>query len=100
MPGGQPNDGGLSVPQIARQVAAEGAKRVVVVTDEPDKYARHENWPARRSTHPRDQLLRVKTDLAGTRGLPVLIYDQTCAAEKRRRRKRGLYPDPERRVLI
>src|SRR5262249_2514857 len=100
MTGGQPNEGGLNVPQIARQVAAEGAKRVVVVTDEPDKYNKHENWPAGLTIHHRDELMRVQTELAAIPGLTVLIYDQTCAAQKRRRRKRARYPDPERRVII
>jgi len=100
MTGGQPNDGGLTVPQIARQVAAEGANRVVVVTDEPGKYARGEQWPAGLTIHHRDELNAVQEALAKEGGVTVLIYDQTCAAEKRRRRKRGLYPDPDKRVLI
>src|SRR6185503_867255 len=99
MTGGQPNDGGLTVPQIARQVAAEGAKRVVVVTDEPDKYGK-EDWPAGITIHHRDDLQQVQTELATIPGVTVLIYDQTCAAEKRRRRKRGTYPDPDKRIFI
>src|SRR5262249_166790 len=97
MTGGQPNDGGLTVPQIARQVAAEGANRVVVVTDEPHKY-HNEEWPAGLTIHHRDDLQQVQTELAAIPGTTVLIYDQTCAAEKRRRRKRGTYPDPDKRV--
>ncbi len=100
MTGGQGNDGGLTVPMVARQVAAEGAKRVVVVTDEPLKYASHENWPAGLTIHHRDDLQQVQIELAGIEGTTVLIYDQTCASEKRRRRKRGLFPDPDRRVII
>src|SRR4051812_4888175 len=100
MTGGQPNDGGLTVPQVARQVAAEGAKRVVVVTDEPDKYSKDEDWPRGLKIHHRDELNAVQSELAAVPGVTVLIYDQTCAAEKRRRRKRGLYPDPDRRVII
>ena len=100
MTGGQANDGGLTVPQIARQVAAEGAKRVVVVTDEPQKYSRFESWPRGLTIHHRDELMRVQTELAAVPGVTVLIYDQTCAAEKRRRRKRGQFPDPNRRVVI
>jgi indolepyruvate ferredoxin oxidoreductase len=100
MTGGQANDGGLTVPQIARQVAAEGAKRVVVVTDEPWKYAKGERWPAGLTIHHRDELNAVQEALAKVEGVTVLIYDQTCAAEKRRRRKRHLYPDPDKRVLI
>src|SRR6202049_4936944 len=100
MTGGQPNDGGLTVPQVARQVAAEGAKRVVVVTDEPDKYSSGEHWPAGLTIHHRDDLMQVQEDLAKIPGVTVLIYDQTCAAEKRRRRKRHTYPDPDQRVII
>src|SRR4051812_40405078 len=100
MTGGQANDGGLTVPQIARQVAAEGAKHVVVVSDEPDKYSKNEDWPRGLTIHHRDELNAVQSELAAIRGVTVLIYDQTCAAEKRRRRKRGLYPDPDQRVFI
>ena len=100
MTGGQPNEGGLTVPQIARQVAAEGAGRVVVVTDEPWKYAKNEEWPRGLTIHHRDELIPVQQELAAIPGVTVLIYDQTCAAEKRRRRKRGRFPDPDKRVII
>jgi indolepyruvate ferredoxin oxidoreductase len=100
MTGGQANDGGLTVPQVARQVAAEGAKRVVVVTDEPDKYPSDTAWPAGLTIHHRDDLMEVQTELAAIPGVTVLIYDQTCAAEKRRRRKRHTFPDPDKRVII
>jgi indolepyruvate ferredoxin oxidoreductase len=100
MTGGQSNDGDLTVPQVARQVAAEGAKRVVIVTDEPDKYSRGEDWPRGLTIHHRDELNAVQSELAAIPGVTVLIYDQTCAAEKRRRRKRKLYPDPDKRVII
>jgi indolepyruvate ferredoxin oxidoreductase len=99
MTGGQANDGGLTVPQIAAQVAAEGAKRIVVVTDEPWKYSGIE-WPRGLTVHHRDELDVVQRDLATVPGVSILIYDQTCAAEKRRRRKRGTYPDPDKRVVI
>jgi indolepyruvate ferredoxin oxidoreductase len=100
MTGGQANDGGLTVPQIARQVAAEGARRVVVVTDEPWKYAKNEEWPRGLTIHHRDEFIAVQQELAKIPGVTVLIYDQTCAAEKRRRRKRGRFPDPDKRVII
>ncbi|MFL6806711.1 MAG: indolepyruvate ferredoxin oxidoreductase family protein [Xanthobacteraceae bacterium] len=100
MTGGQRNEGDLTVPAIARQVAAEGVKRVVVVTDEPKKYPRGTGWPAGLTIHHRDELMKVQTELATVPSVTVLIYDQTCAAEKRRRRKRGAYPDPEKRVII
>src|SRR6204780_2804444 len=100
MTGGQANDGGLTVPQVARQVAAEGAKRVAVVTDEPDKYARDTEWPKGLTIHHRDDLIAVQKELAEVPGVTVLIYAQTCAAEKRRRRKRHTFPDPDKRVII
>jgi indolepyruvate ferredoxin oxidoreductase len=100
MTGGQRNDGGLSVSQIARQVAAEGAKQIRVVTDEPWKYPKDTDWPKGLTVHHRDDLMAVQTELAAVSGLTVLIYDQTCAAEKRRRRKRKAFPDPLKRVII
>ena len=100
MTGGQRHEGGLTVPMIARQAAAEGARQVVVVTDEPDKYAVNEAWPAGMRIHPREELLAVEEELAKVPGTTVLIYDQTCAAEKRRRRKRGAFPDPDKRAFI
>jgi indolepyruvate ferredoxin oxidoreductase len=100
MTGGQRNEGGLSVPAIARQVAAEGVKRVVVVTDEPKKYPRDTEWPRGLTIHHRDELMKVQAELASVPGVTALIYDQTCAAEKRRRRKRGAFPDPDKRVVI
>ncbi len=100
MTGGQMHDGGLTVPQIAQQVAAEGAKRVVVVSDEPKKYPSGTKWPDGISFFHRDDLMAVQQELAEIPGCTVLIYDQTCAAEKRRRRKRGTFPDPDKRVII
>jgi indolepyruvate ferredoxin oxidoreductase len=99
MTGGQPAEGGLTVSQIAYQVAAEGAKRVVVVTDDPEKYPQN-YFPAGVPIHHRRELDTVQRELRDIKGLTVLIYDQTCAAEKRRRRKRGTYPDPPKRVFI
>ena len=100
MTGGQPHEGGLTVPDIAAQVAAEGARKVIIVTDEPDKYPSGTQWPTGTTVHHRDELMSVQEDLAEIKGLSVLIYDQTCAAEKRRRRKRGTFPDPDKRVII
>ncbi|HET7679327.1 MAG TPA: indolepyruvate ferredoxin oxidoreductase family protein [Xanthobacteraceae bacterium] len=100
MTGGQANDGMLTVPLIAKQMVGEAAARVVVVTDEPQKYSKNEDWPRGVTIHHRDELMAVQTGLAAIPGVTVLIYDQTCAAEKRRRRKRGLYPDPDKRVII
>ncbi|MGU7774921.1 indolepyruvate ferredoxin oxidoreductase family protein [Burkholderia sp. MR1-5-21] len=100
MTGGQPVDGVLTVPQIAHQVHAEGAKRIVIVTDEPQKYAAGVVLPAGVDVHHRDELDAIQRMLRDTPGTTILIYDQTCATEKRRRRKRGTYPDPARRAFI
>ncbi len=100
MTGGQPHEGNLSVPQIANQVRAEGVERIVVVSDEPDKYPSNAGFPIGVSFHHRDDLDEVQRELMEVSGTSVLIYDQTCAAEKRRRRKRGTYPDPAKWVFI
>ncbi|PKO56407.1 MAG: pyruvate ferredoxin oxidoreductase, partial [Betaproteobacteria bacterium HGW-Betaproteobacteria-21] len=101
MTGGQPVDGTVTVDGIARQVEAEGARRVVVVSDEPEKYDGHEGlFPRGTTFHHRSELDAVQRELREVKGVTVLIYDQTCAAEKRRRRKKKAYPDPDRRVFI
>ena len=100
MTGGQAHEGSLTVPQIALQVSAEGVKRIAVVSDEPDKYPSGIDWPKGITFHHRDDLDEVQRDFATVPGTSVLIYDQTCAAEKRRRRKRGTFPDPDKRVII
>jgi indolepyruvate ferredoxin oxidoreductase len=100
MTGGQPVDGQLTVPMVTRQVAAEGVGRVVVVTDDPGKYARAAGLAPGTTIHHRDDLDKVQRELREIPGVTVLVYDQTCAAEKRRRRKRGKLPDPPVRVVI
>src|SRR5258705_2259006 len=100
MTGGQPVDGPLSVPMITRQVAAEGVNKVVVVTDEPEKYENVTDLEPGTAVRHRDDLDEVQRDLREIQGTTVLVYDQTCAAEKRRRRKRGKFPDPAKRVVI
>ncbi|MDF1607850.1 indolepyruvate ferredoxin oxidoreductase family protein [Hoeflea sp. YIM 152468] len=100
MTGGQPHEGSLSVDAIARQVWAEGVQRIALVSDEPDRYAPGTAWPPMMSFHHRSEMDAVQRELRGVPGVTVLIYDQTCAAEKRRRRKRGTYPDPDKRVII
>ncbi len=135
MTGGQATDGSLTVPEITRQVAAEGVRRIVVVTDEPEKYdghwtanrviqneqgsaaiatgkkskalgPRHDNHLAHGTTvHHRDQLDAIQREFREIEGTTVIVYDQTCASEKRRRRKKivdgkPLFPDPAKRVFI
>ena len=100
MTGGQPIDGGLTVPVLTRQLAAEGVRRIVVVTDEPDKYEPGVDFAAGTAVRHRDDLDAVQRELRETEGVTAIVYDQTCAAEKRRRRKRGRFPDPAKRVVI
>jgi indolepyruvate ferredoxin oxidoreductase len=100
MTGGQPIDGILTVPQMTRELEAEGAKRIVVVTDQPDKYSAPLNLAPGTTVRHRDELDAVQRELRDTEGCTILIYDQTCATEKRRRRKRGKMEDPAKRVVI
>jgi indolepyruvate ferredoxin oxidoreductase len=100
MTGGQPVEGQPTVPQITRQLADEGVGAIAIVTDEPDKYAAHAGFAPGVSIHHRRELDTVQRRLREVTGVSALIYDQTCAAEKRRRRKRGAMTDPARRVFI
>jgi len=99
MTGGQPIDGELTVPRIVRQLQAEGVGNIVVVTDGTARAYGPSDLPHVPIRH-RDELDAIQRELRASPGVTALIYDQTCAAEKRRRRKRGLYPDPARRVFI
>ena len=100
MTGGQPVDGQLTVPQITQQVYGEGVKRITVVTDEPDKYGSNAGFAPGTTVHHRRELEAVQRELREIEGTTVLVYDQVCAAEKRRRRKRGKFPDPAKRLFI
>jgi indolepyruvate ferredoxin oxidoreductase len=100
MTGGQMHDGPLDPAIISRQVAAEGVQPIVVVTDEPRKYPARTAWGPGVTIRHRDELDAVQRELRELPGVSAIIYDQTCAAEKRRRRKRNEYPDPARRALI
>lgn len=100
MTGGQPVEGPLSVGRITQQMAAEGVTKIYVVTDEPEKYDGTNDLAAGVIVKHRRMLDDVQRDLRDTAGTTILIYDQTCAAEKRRRRKRGTFPDPAKRAFI
>ena len=100
MTGGQPVDGTLRVDQISHQVRQEGVQRIAVVTDEPEKYNSGTSFAGGTTVHHRKELEAVQKELREIKGVTVLIYDQTCATEKRRRRKRGLMEDPARRAFI
>jgi indolepyruvate ferredoxin oxidoreductase len=105
MTGGQPVDGPISVPRILQQVAAEGVRRVALVSEDPTRWAARPGFPAEHagftlSVHHRDAMDAVQRELATFGGVSVLVYDQVCAAEKRRRRKKGTFPPAAQRVFI
>lgn len=100
MTGGQHVDGFLDVPTLTRQLAAEGVNRIVITSDEPEKYDLANDLAEGVSIHHRDELDSLQKQLRTEIGVTILIHDQTCAAEKRRRRKRGKMADPARRVFI
>ncbi|AQS46881.1 indolepyruvate ferredoxin oxidoreductase [Thioclava nitratireducens] len=99
MTGGQENEGDLTSQQIAAEIVAMGVKPVVVVYDEKEELDLS-TFPAGVEKVERAELMNVQKRLAKTKGVSALIYVQTCAAEKRRRRKRGKFPDPDKRVFI
>jgi indolepyruvate ferredoxin oxidoreductase len=99
MTGGQTAEGGFSVAQIARQLAAEGVGHIRIVAEDPGRH-RGEDMPAGVLIDPRDRLEAVQRTMREIKGVSVLIYDQVCAAEKRRRRKRGQLADAGKRIVI
>ncbi|MEX2193984.1 MAG: indolepyruvate ferredoxin oxidoreductase family protein [Thermoleophilaceae bacterium] len=99
MTGGQQVEGALSVPKLTRWLEIEGVKRVVVTTDEPERY-RGVELAAIADVRDRGELMAAQRELAKTEGVTVLIHDQECAAELRRKRKRGKAPDPPERIHI
>ncbi|MCV2870486.1 indolepyruvate ferredoxin oxidoreductase family protein [Defluviimonas sp. WL0002] len=99
MTGGQANEGGLTADRIAREVLAMGVRHVAVVMDDKEEVDRS-LFPSGVDFHLRDELMAVQEKLSKNKGVSVIVYVQTCAAEKRRRRKRGTFPDPDKRVFI
>jgi indolepyruvate ferredoxin oxidoreductase len=104
MTGGQPIEGEdmageVTTPEIARQLASEGVGRIAVVSDDVEKYSPG-LFPKGVTLHHRNEIDRVQKDLREVAGVTALLYDQICAAEARRLRKRGEYPDPDRRIVI
>ncbi len=100
MTGGQPVDGIITVAMMANQLLAEGVRKVVVVSDRPEKIVEAGGLPPQIAVRHREDLDDAQRDLREIAGVTALIYEQTCAAEKRRRRKKGEYPDPPKRVMI
>ena len=99
MTGGQPVDGPVSVHAIAHSVRAEGVERIALVSDAPLLFSQ-EDFPSGVTIHPREEMDAVQRQLRDVSGVSVLIYQQTCATEKRRRRKRGQMTDPKRFAYI
>ncbi|RJL06717.1 indolepyruvate ferredoxin oxidoreductase family protein [Paracoccus aestuarii] len=99
MTGGQPNEGGLTAPQIARELQAMGVDPVIVVHDEKEEVD-PAHYPSGMRIEERSQMMAVQRELETRQGVSAILYIQTCAAEKRRRRKKGQFPDPDRRIWI
>ncbi|WP_282602751.1 indolepyruvate ferredoxin oxidoreductase family protein [Paracoccus sp. PARArs4] len=99
MTGGQPNEGGLSAHQIAAELQAMGVHPVIAVYDEKEEIDRS-LFPSGMRFEERAEIMNVQRELEGVKGVSAILYIQTCAAEKRRRRKKGTFPDPDRRVWI
>ena len=99
MTGGQPNEGGLTAPQIVRELLAMGVKKVALVHD-PKEGLDLGRFPPGIEVATRDQLMPVQDRMSRVHGVSAIVYVQTCAAEKRRRRKKGTFPDPDKRVFI
>jgi len=100
MTGGQPVDGQIDVASTTRELEAEGVKRIVVVSDEPERYNSGVRLAEGTTVHHRDELDAIQRELREVPGVTVIIYDQTCATEKRRRRKRGTLAQNPRRVVV
>ncbi|MCL2582878.1 MAG: indolepyruvate ferredoxin oxidoreductase family protein [Streptosporangiales bacterium] len=100
MTGGQDVTGLLDVPALTRALEAEGVAEVAVCAEDPSRYGRRARWGRGAKVHGRDKLTEVQDDLRAVRGVTVLIYDQRCAAEARRLRKRGELETPPREVVI
>jgi indolepyruvate ferredoxin oxidoreductase len=100
MTGGQPVDGTLTVPDVAHQMRAEGVHTIIVMSDDIGKWSKRELFPRDVEFIDRDEFDAVQKRMREIPGVSVLIYDQTCATEKRRRRKRGRLEDPKKRVFI
>jgi indolepyruvate ferredoxin oxidoreductase len=99
MTGGQQPAGSMTLPELVGVLTAERVARIAIVSDDPDRYPRG-RWPDSVRIHHRDRLDAVQRELRDIPGVTVLVYDQECAAELRRKRRRGLVAEPEKTVVI
>lgn len=99
MTGGQPIDGGIDAPQITRELQAMGVKNIALVYDEKEDIDLMQ-FPSGLMVHERAEFMAVQDKMKTIKGVSAIVYVQTCANEKRRRRKRGAFPDPDKRVFI
>ena len=100
MTGGQEAAGGLPIPALTRELEAAGVKRIVLLTDDLKRYESRKGLAELTEVRPREDLEDVLRDIENTPGVSIMLYDQMCAAEKRRRRSRGRMPQPVRRLMI
>ena len=100
MTGGQPVDGPLTIQGITRQLNGEGVQRIAIVADDPNKYPSRMDFAPGVTFHHRDDLDEVQRDLRNWKGVSVMLYDQHCATELRRMRKRGKVEAPKHRLFI
>ena len=100
MTGGQEAAGALPVPALTRELEAQGIRRIVVLSDDPGKFAGESRLAPSAQLRPRVDIEDVLAELERVKGVSVMVYDQLCAAEKRRRRNRGILPQPTRRIMV
>ncbi len=100
MTGGQTAAGGLPIPAVTHELEAQGIKKIVLISDDIERYGDRSMLARSVDVRERDELEDILAELEHVEGVSVMIYDQMCAAEKRRRRNRGILPKPLRRIVI
>jgi len=98
--GGQALDGLPTVAQMSRQLESEGVKKIAIITDEPNKYKSRDKFSNNSTVHDRKEIIDVQIKLSQINDTTAIIYDQTCAAEKRRRIKKSILPEPNKKIFI
>lgn len=98
--GGQSLDGLPTVAQMSRQLESEGVKEIAIITDQPSKYKSNEKFSYNSIVYHRKEIINVQIKLSKIKDTTAIIYDQTCAAEKRRRIKKSLLPEPNKKIYI